>query len=578
MKRSIFLKIFAGYAIVIAAMVVLTLLLSLRTVRNHHMDMQQSNLRFIARGLEPTFSRALREGSSQMLDSLAKHLGPVTNSRITVIERAGIVLADSWRDPAEMDNHGTRPEIMTAFGGGSGASLRYSATVRADMLYVAVPLEGGEGGPNVLRVSMRLDSIDLALAGLRNEIIAIAAVVVILALLAATLFARSFSRPLDQLTVASHKVASGDFDTRVFLKGRGEIKDLADSFNYMAGRVKSLFGDLSKKTEELRGIVASLQDGLLVLGRDGRIILSNESFQRLAGEDAAEGKFYWEVVRVPQFDELVRSVGEEKADLVREVSLDDKVYLCSGTYLEARDAVIVLVHDITEMKNVEKLKKDFVVNLSHELRTPLTAIKGFLETLQDEVTLDGHHYLEIVRRHTERLTEIVEDLLALSELEDSGISLESADVDLGNLARDVVPVFEQKVKEKGLKLALEAPGEGPIVAGDHFKLEQVLINLIANAIKYTDEGEITVFLRQEDTSALIAVSDTGAGISEEHLPRIFERFYVADKSRSKRVGGTGLGLAIVKHIVLLHNGEIDVRSTPGQGTTFTVTLPLSRIA
>jgi two-component system phosphate regulon sensor histidine kinase PhoR len=238
--------------------------------------------------------------------------------------------------------------------------------------------------------------------------------------------------------------------------------------------------------------------------------------------------------------------------------------------------VVLLIHDITEMKNVEKVKRDFIVNLSHELRTPLTAIKGFLETLQEEVTLDGKHYLGIASKHTDRLASIVEDLLVLSELEDSGTGLVLEPVDLRELVRETVHILEPGAREKKIHISIEGPGSGPRIEGDRFKLEQVFINLIDNALKYTEKGDVRVKIRETEDHVVITVEDTGAGIPAEHLPRIFERFYVVDKSRSKTFGGTGLGLAIVKHIVLMHGGTIEVESTPGMGTRFTLTLPAAQ--
>ncbi len=576
MNRSLFLKILAGFVIVIVAMAGLTLLLSYRTIRNHHLETQREGLRLLAMGLRPAFSSALAEHDPARLDSLAKDLGLHTNSRITVVDPEGSVIADSWSNPAEMENHRTRPEIMRALRGEVGTSLRYSATLQEDLLYVAVPV-GREGYVDgVLRVSLRLESIDVALAGLRNDILIIGSFVAILSLIGALLFSRSFSRPIGQLTAASRRVAAGDFDARVLLKGGGEVKELADSFNYMTDRVKSLFGELSDKSEELNGVVGTIQDGLLVLDKEGRIILSNPGFARIVGDEAVNGKFYWEVTRVPELDELVRTTTARRASSVREVPLGGRMYLCSGDFLSSREGVVLLIHDITDMKNMEKVKKDFIVNLSHELRTPLTAIKGFLETLQDEVTVDGQHYLGIVRRHTDRLANIVEDLLVLSELEDSGTELHIEKVDLKHLIEDVIHVFEPRVRERGLEMKLEAGEGGTVVSGDRFKLEQVFINLIDNAVKYTEQGGVVIRITADDANFLVAVEDTGTGIPEEHLSRIFERFYVVDKSRSKKVGGTGLGLSIVKHIILLHSGTVNVDSEPGKGTRFTVTIPASQ--
>jgi two-component system phosphate regulon sensor histidine kinase PhoR len=244
----------------------------------------------------------------------------------------------------------------------------------------------------------------------------------------------------------------------------------------------------------------------------------------------------------------------------------------NAVYINSLDKIVINLRDITDIRNLEKIKRDFVVNVSHELRTPLTAIKGYLETIR--VKGDDRHYLEIVKRHTDRLIRIVEDLLTLSELEEKGIRLENEDVDLKAIVENVVKMFEQKIKEKELGIKIIVEDDLPLVTGDSFKLEQVFINIIDNAIKYTDKGEVIITLRREDGYVRAEVKDTGIGIPEKHLSRIFERFYTVDKSHSRRLGGTGLGLSIVKHIVSLHGGRVDVSSKPGGGTVIGFEIPI----
>jgi two-component system phosphate regulon sensor histidine kinase PhoR len=375
------------------------------------------------------------------------------------------------------------------------------------------------------------------------------------------------------LSNASRKVASGDFNVRVLLKRKDELKELADSFNYMTDQIRTLFTELSRQKEGLNNIISSIQEGLLVFDQQGRIILTNESFKKIVENNHIEGRFYWEVVREPLFSELIKKVRDEKRSYTEELVLNGKYFLCSATFLDSREETVVIFHDITEMKNVEEIKKDFVVNVSHELRTPLTAIKGFAETLEEETDEKNRHYVDIIKRNTDRLINIVQDLLALSQLEERGTRLELEEVDLGDMIERTLKIFEHRMREKNLKFDLKIENDFPLIKADPFKLEQVFVNLIDNAIKYTEHGEITLSLKQSGNHVMIELEDTGIGISEDHIPRIFERFYVTDKSRSKMLGGTGLGLSIVKHIVLLHNGTIDVKSTPNKGTTFSIALP-----
>jgi two-component system phosphate regulon sensor histidine kinase PhoR len=278
-------------------------------------------------------------------------------------------------------------------------------------------------------------------------------------------------------------------------------------------------------------------------------------------------------MRCPDFSDLVKKVMEERKNRIQEIEFKNKYYLCSITFLGSKEEMVAVLYDITELKNLERMKKDFVANISHELRTPLTAIKGFVETLEEEEDIKNVQYLEVIKRHTDRLMHIINDLLLLSELEQTGSSLVTENVNLVTLAENILKVFEQGAKVKGIQLKLQAGKDLATIQADIFKLEQMFINLLDNAIKYTEKGEVSVTLTQVDTKSVIEVQDSGIGIPASHLPRIFERFYVVDKSRSKKLGGTGLGLSIVKHIALLHGGTIDVESSQGIGTKFTIVLP-----
>jgi len=502
-------------------------------------------------------------------------LGTEINTRITVIDPEGIVLADSGKDPKLMENHRNRPEVIQALKGSVGKLLRYSTTVKEDMLYVAVPVKKGEKTLGVLRISLFLKDINNLLDNLKTNILHIVLLVIVVSLLGAFIFAKSLTKPIRKLSAAFRRVASGDFDVKVLLKNQDEVKELADSFNLMSDQIKSLFAEVSRQKESLDSIISSVQEGLLVLDRREKIILCNESFKKLVQNNLIEEKFYWEIIREVKFGDLVKKVREEKKNAIDEVALNDRIYLCSATIIESREEIVIVFHDITEMKNVENIKRDFVVNVSHELRTPLTSIKGFAETLEEEVGEKQRQYVEIIKRNTDRLINIVSDLLLLSKLEEKGDRLEIEKVRVENVIENVLRIFKHGLKEKSINLKLDIKDDLPQVKADAFKLEQMFINLLDNAVNYTEKGGIAVSLERKEEKIEIIIEDTGIGIPKEHLSRIFERFYVVDKSRSKKLGGTGLGLSIVKHIVLLHNGTIDVESTPGIGTKFIITLPVN---
>lgn len=401
-------------------------------------------------------------------------------------------------------------------------------------------------------------------------------IITAVSLLLSLIFSRIFTKPIKELNTAIRNLSSGNFKSKVFLRNRDELKELADSYNYMTDQMEVSFEELSRQKEELNSIISSIQEGLLVLDSKGKILLSNKSFTNSFQAYNVEGKFYWEVVRGPYLGELIDKVTDNKGNASSELLLRDRTFLCNAIFLNSKKEIVITFHDITDIRKLEKIKKDFVANLSHELRTPLTAIKGYIETLEEETVEDNRiHYLDIIKRNTERLINIVQDLLLLSELEEKEANLQLEEVNLKNIVEDVMRIFEQKLRDKNLDLKFDVDDRLPLIKADIFKLEQMFINIIDNAIKYTEKGWVSISLKQKDDNVIIEIQDTGIGIPETHLSRIFERFYVVDKSRSKKLGGTGLGLSIVKHIVLLHNGKIDVESTYGSGTKFTITLPIN---
>ncbi|MCJ7797652.1 MAG: ATP-binding protein [Thermoleophilia bacterium] len=399
------------------------------------------------------------------------------------------------------------------------------------------------------------------------------------------LIARSLTQPVTDLTAAFRRISAGDLDARVLPARRGRLRELGDSFNNMAFRTRELVAELTRQREALDTVIASIQEGLAVLDSSGVIVLANESFRRICADRDVVGKHYWEAIRDPHVAGLVKSVGPGQSTATRRCDLGGRDYVCSAGFLPAAERLVLTLHDITEISRTAEVKRDFVQNVSHELRTPLTAIKGFAETMQPTIDQANRPYLETIIRNTDRLVSLVQDLLTLSELEERGTELQLEDVDIKAIAEQILKLFEPRARAKGLALRLSVssllpPHSSLLLRADRFKLEQVFINLLDNAVKYTEKGEVEVVLRRSgdsprrDSPLVIEVRDTGPGIAPEHLPRLFERFYVVDKGRSRQLGGTGLGLSIVKHIVLLHSGEVSVESTPGVGTTFTITLPV----
>ncbi len=576
MKTSFFFKSLQGYVLITLLLAALVFIFSLSIIKTHYISTLSNDLEHLSTALLLRLTPLVEKNAADSLDAIAKELGATINTRITVIDPQGRVLADSKENPEDMDNHRWRPEIAQALDGEAGTSVRFSRTVKKDMLYVAVPMFKQGEIIGVVRTSLFLDDINTLLNELGMRILLICAIIAAASLILAVLFSRNLSKPIRELVHASRRLAVGDFNVTVLFKRRDELKELADSFNDMVLQIKTLFNEVSLEKEALNTVIASIQEGVLVLDKHGRIVLCNDGFRKITDLLPVEGKYYYEVIRTPKLGQLLDTV-LQKADAVvhDELRISNRTYVCSATFLSAAQQTVLTLHDITELLGVATMKKDFILNVSHELRTPLTAIKGFVETMEQEGKGQSKRYLDIIKKHTDRLINIVQDLQVLSQLEETE-RIELEKVNLGQLLETIRKLFEQRLKEKGLVFTIDIAQDVSSITADPFKLEQMFINLIDNAIKYTEKGEISLTAEPHDSSAKIRLTDTGVGIPEQHLTRIFERFYVVDKSRSRKMGGTGLGLSIVKHIVQAHNGTIEVSSEVNKGTTFTIILPKSR--
>lgn len=576
MRKNFFLKIFFSFISAAAGMAALIMFFSFASVRKHYIEVEAAKLTDYTTVMKAWIIPNPQKINAAGLQKLLSEAGKKTNTRFTVVDTSGVVLADSGENPAVMDNHASRPEVAAALTGKNGRATRYSHTIKQEMLYVAAPVTDGSGKVVlVIRTSMPLSGIKQLVNKLFSDILTAMFLILAASTLAALLLARGIYAPIKQLVDASKQVASGNFSSRVHVREKNEIRELADNFNSMTAEISALFGGLNEKKEQLDAIIASVAEGLIVVDEKGKIVLANKSFKNIAGNDCGEGHFYWECFLPPKFNETVDAGIKNRKNFTEQLEIKNKVYLCGGTYMENRNQSAFVLYDITEFKDLERIKKDFVANVSHELRTPLTAIKGFAETLEENTKdAEDRHYLDVIKKHTERLINIVSDLLTLSQLEQVQQLAEKETLDFRQMSANAAKIFEQQVKAKGLSLNVETESGLPAVKGDHFRLEQVMINLIDNAVKYTEKGSISLKIYGAGQNVKIEVSDTGIGIPQEHAARIFERFYVVDKSRSKKSGGTGLGLSIVKHIVLMHNGTISVDSRPGEGTKVTVTIPV----
>jgi two-component system phosphate regulon sensor histidine kinase PhoR len=574
-KRPFFIKLFLTYFGILTLFMTSAAFIGGSLIRKQTEKILARDLEKIGITLRPQVQALLSSEKIRELDEWINYQGRQADIRLTVILPDGSVPADSRKDHLAMESHWDRPEFSEAMQGRIGRAFRFSQTLNEQMLYVAVPVMEEGKVLAVVRASVSAAEIENLFADLRLRLMWSLAISLSVALFLAAWISRSQSRPVEELIAAARQVSTGNFETKVFLTGSDELRELAWAFNTMTEKVKQLFEQQTRQQEEFNLVLSSIQEGLLVVDRDQRVLMTNPSFRKMAGAFAPEGKLYWEVLRAPELLEAFGRVKAKQTSDACEISVSDKIYLCSLTPVPGKSEIVVLFFDITERKKLENIKRDLVSNISHEFRTPLTSIKGFLEAIETEEDIQHKDYLEILKRNTDRLIAITHDLLLINQLEQGRSVLQIELQDLGNIAQNTVHMFESMAAEKGLKLLIQVEPELPRINGDRYMLEQMLVNLLQNAVRYTEKGEIILQVRKQNEEVEIEVTDTGIGIPEKDLPRIFERFYVVDRSRSRRLGGTGLGLSIVKNIAVQHKGRVEVKSRIGAGSTFSVFLPVT---
>jgi len=582
-------KLYAGYAAVILLSVVTIGVLVTRQITESSMAEIRNELEEKARLLREIALDALLSGEAGDLQARVARVGADNPERLTVIRRDGLVLADSRRDPESMDNHANRPEVLEATDRGSGRAIRFSQTLGARLMYVALEVESGGRRLGWVRASLPLGEIGERLTALRTRVLIGGVAAVVLGLILGFVLARNVTRPLTSMTGVAEALARGDYTRRAEAGTRDEVGVLARAFNTMADVLRERMETITEDRNKVLAILRGMVEGLVAVDRQQRVVQINSLAARLlkAPANRSVGQRIWEVTRVQEVCSLVERTLESGRDHEGELRIpagqnDQLVEMRSSPLRDAEGATVgavVLLHDVTEQRRLETMRRDFVANVSHELKTPLTAIRGLVETLLDDPDMEGDtrlRFLGKIGKQAGRLTALVTDLLALSRLESEEEQLKRRHLDL---RQPVTMSYERNQGEfeaKGLAATRELASEPVPVLADAEALSQMADNLLQNAVRYTPEGgRITVRVKREGASAVLEVEDTGIGIEPRHHARIFERFYRVDSARSREMGGTGLGLAIVKHIAQAHGGEVSIRSEPGVGSTFSVRIPIT---
>jgi len=540
--------------------------------------------------IEKTLRDSLLTDQKHQIDAICKELGLRSDCRITVISKNGDVLGDSVEKPQDMDNHRDRPEFQQAIQRNLpvGQAIRYSRTLKTDMIYVAIPIVRDSQMLGAIRCAKPMSSLNQAIHRMYLQTAAGGLGVALLAIGISFLVSRKLTRPLERIRRGAERFAQGDLNLHVAVDAPAEITSLADSMNSMARNLEFQIQTILAQRNEQKAVLASMSEGVVAVAPDNRCISINPAAAEWLDvrPDQVIGRDLREVIRNNELQRFVKSALESQHAVEGEIVLhdapEDRILQIQGTELRdgqgRRIGALIVFSDITRLRKLETIRKDFVANVSHELKTPITSIRGFAETLLDGAIQnpdDAKRFLEIILRQAERLDAIIEDILTLSKIEQQSekmqITLQQLPIRPALLG--AAEICQIKASAKNIAIELNCPED--LKAGINASLlEQAVLNLIDNAVKYSESDRtVSVSAEPKDAELLIHVKDQGCGIEQELLPRLFERFYRVDKGRSRQQGGTGLGLAIVKHIAQAHNGHVSVSSQIGKGSIFTIHLP-----
>jgi two-component system phosphate regulon sensor histidine kinase PhoR len=547
--------------------------LQLDSLRSH----LEKEARIIAEASQPAFL-----GHGDDLDALAKKIGEGIDARVTIIAVDGTVLGDSQEDPSTMENHATRPEVRDALQSGIGESIRYSTTLGVRMMYLAVPIINQSDVAGVARVALPLVAVQTSV----NHVILIIGLAMagttVVAIMAAALIARATTRPIREMTKASRKIAGGELGQKIPISSRDETAQLAQAFNEMSLNLSKLVGDISTEKTKLQTILSNMADAVMMVDVEGKVVLGNRATERLFNvrEKDAIDKPLIEVVHDHEADEILKlclktsqtQTGQFESVISKRFIRVIAVPLVDDSLTGA----LLLFQDLTELRGLQTMRRELIGNISHELRTPLAGIKAMLETLKEGAIEDKQaaaDFLSRIEGEADRMTQTVSEITELSRIETGRAELRMTPLNLKLLVEEVAAQLNPLAQRHQVTITTDLATDLPAGRGDKDRIRQALVNLVHNAIKFNHPGgSVTMSTKASGEFVIVSVSDTGVGIPEEELPHVFERFYKADRARTR--GGSGLGLAIAKHIVQAHGGSIWAQSEEGQGSTFSFSLPI----
>ena len=581
------MKITIAFLIVLTALVGIMGIYVGKLLKNTYLDILENRLSKEAKIIsDDILFNNLFENPEQLQNQIIQFSQGIS-SRITVIDKEGKVLADSESDPHTLPNHLYRPEVQDALKTGMGHTKRYSVTVKHDMLYIAIPMVHQEDITGVIRLAVPETTISETMKKIWFSLaIGLLVTFIVFGIVIGNV-SRMITRPIEEIIKVTREVTGQNYKKRIGINPKGELGQLAQAINYMIENLEQQMSTLKENKQRLQGIINNMFSGILLISDTRRVVLANEASTRLLGHSLENliGRSYQDIGKNTGLLPLIErcfECGEKVRDEIHLYFPEEKIIDVNlASYKNDTGeikGVIVLLHDITSIRRLEKLRSEFVTNVSHELKTPITSIKGFTETLLDGALEDqeiSRNFLTIINEESDRLYRLISDILDLSRVEQKKMPLQIEEINITKLIKETASILREEARDKGIALILPATDNPVILEGDSDRIRQILLNLVSNGINYTSEnGEVIIKVSETSEEEVeLQVSDTGKGIAPEHLPRVFERFYRVDKARTRESGGTGLGLAIVKHLVESHHGHIAVESQEGIGTTFTISLP-----
>ena len=556
-------------------------------MRNFFYNQSASALEIQCQLIQVQVVQHLSPVNGSAIDAICKEAGNASKSRITVVSQDGTVLGDSYVNPQKMENHADRPEIRKATAGETAMNIRFSNTLQKKLFYVAIPILLNGRVQGVIRTSLAVTTIEGQINGIRNRIF-LAGIAIFLAAAGLSLWvSRRISMPIEAMKQGADRFASGDLNYRLPVANTEEMAGLADAMNRMAQQLRKRMIDISQQHNEIEAILASMREGLIAMDPQERVIKINQAAQEILGVFRGPEKNLnlIEFIRNRDLEQLIQEVLSTKTPVEKDITFyrnGERIIHVHGSPIygddEHRMCTLLILNDVTHLRRLENIRRDFAANVSHELKTPLTAVKGFVETLLNiplDDTEETKRFLGIVEKHVNRLDAITEDLLTLARIEENGeinrIGKQTHSVK--EIIQKAVELRKPEAEAKQIRIEWLCD-DASRMKMDPILFEQAAVNLLDNAIKYSPEGSvIRIESRMEASELKISFKDEGIGIEKKHIPRLFERFYRVDKARSRKLGGTGLGLAIVKHIIQAHGGHITVESAPGKGSAFTLHFP-----